>query len=123
MKLNNKFDDFQDFTISMVDGIPVLKFNMLRASIKETKAFKQNLIQLLAANHRYIIIDFTDCAFIDSAIVGVMVTIVKDVRNRKGDILAVTPPGTINNMFAQTGLDRVFKKFESISSALASLSN
>jgi anti-anti-sigma factor len=122
MNFNNTFDDFQDFTISMADGIPVLKFNMLRASIKETKAFKQNLVQLMAANHRFIIIDFSDCAFIDSAIVGVMVTLVKDIRNKKGDLLAITPPGTINNMFAQTGLDRVIKRFESLSSALASLS-
>lgn len=122
MNLNNTFDEFQDFTIAMADGIPVLKFNMLRATIKETKAFKQNLIQLMAANHRFIIIDFSDCAFIDSAIVGVMVTLVKDIRNKKGDLLAITPPGTINNMFAQTGLDRVIKRFESLSSALASLS-
>ena len=121
MNLNNTFGS-QDFTITMADGIPVLKFNMLRASIKETKAFKQNLIQLQASNHRFIIVDFTDCAFIDSAIVGVMVTFVKDIRNKKGDLLAITPPGTINNMFAQTGLDRVIKRFESLSSALASLS-
>jgi len=122
MNLNNTFYDSQDFTISMADGIPILKFNMLRASIKETKAFKQNLIHLISANHRFIIIDFTDCAFIDSAIVGVMLTVVKDVRNNKGDILTIAPPGTINNMFAQTGLDRVFKKFDNLSSALASLS-
>jgi anti-sigma B factor antagonist len=122
MSLNNTFDEFQDFTITMADGIPVLKFNMLRATIKETKAFKQNLVQLMAANHRFIIIDFSDCAFIDSAIVGVMVTLVKEFRNKKGDLLALTPPGTINNMFAQTGLDRVIKRFESLSSALASLS-
>ena len=121
MNLNNTFGS-QDFTISMADGIPVLKFNMLRASIKETKAFKQNLIQLQAANHRFIIVDFSDCAFIDSAIVGVMVTLVKDIRNKKGDILAITSPGIINNMFAQTGLDRVIKKFESLPSAIASLS-
>ena len=121
MNLNNS-SDWQDFIITMADGIPVLKFNMLRASIKETKAFKQNLIHLISANHRYIIIDFTDCAFIDSAIVGVMLTVVKDVRNNKGDILIITAPGTISNLFSQTGLDRVIKKFEELSSALASLS-
>ena len=121
MNLNNTFGS-QDFTITMADGIPVLKFNMLRASIRETKAFKQNLIQLQASNHRFIIVDFTDCAFIDSAIVGVMVTFVKDIRDKNGDLLAITSPGTIKNMFSQTGLNRVIKNFESLSSALASLS-
>ena len=91
---------------------------MMRATVKEAKEFKLNLVQLTSANHRFIIIDFTDCAFVDSAIVGVMLTVVKDVRNKKGDILIIAPPGA--NTFAQTGLDRIFKKFDSLSSALAS---
>ena len=121
MNLNNIFGS-QDFTTSMVDGIPVLKLNIFRATIKDTQSFKSNLVQLLAANYRFIIIDFTDCAFIDSAIVGVMVTVLKDVRNKKGDILAITPPGTIKNMFGQTGLDRVIKNFGTKEEALASFS-
>lgn len=119
MALNTSFDS-QDFIISMADGIPVLKFNMMRATVKEAKEFKLNLVHLTSANHRFIIIDFTDCAFVDSAIVGVMLTVVKDVRNKKGDILIIAPPGAINNTFAQTGLDRIFKKFDNLSSALAS---
>ena len=117
---NNTFNS-QDFTISMANGIPVLKFNMFRATIKETQVFKSNLIHLKSANHRFIIIDFTDCAFIDSAIVGVMLTEVKELRNMKGDILIIASPGAISNLFAQTGLDRVFKRFNNLSSALASL--
>jgi anti-sigma B factor antagonist len=121
MNLNNTFGS-QDFTITMADGIPVLKFNMFRATIKETQSFKSNLVQLITANHRFVIIDLTECAFIDSAIVGVMLTVVKELRNKKGDILIVALPGAISNLFIKTGLDRVFKKFESLSSALASLS-
>lgn len=121
MKLNNTFES-QDFIISIVDGIPVIKFNMFRATIKETQSFKSKLIHVKSANHRFIIIDFTECAFIDSAIVGVMLTEVKELRNVKGDILIIASPGAINNLFVQTGLDRVFKKFNNLSSAIASLS-
>lgn len=120
MNFNSTFDQ-EDFTISIADGIPVLKFNMLRATVREAKAFKQNLIHLISANHRFIIIDFTDCAFIDSAIVGVIVTLVKDLRNKQGDFLIVAPPGTISNLITQTGLDRIFKKFNNLTSALASI--
>jgi len=120
MKLNNTFES-QDFIISIADGMPVLKFNMFRATIKETQSFKSNLIHLKSANHRFIIIDFTECAFIDSAIVGVMLTEVKELRNMKGDILIIASPGAISNLFSQTGLDRVFRRFNNLSSALASL--
>jgi anti-anti-sigma factor len=120
MNLNNTFEP-QDFTVSIRDGIPILKFNMLRATVSEAKEFKHNLIRLISANHRFILIDFTDCAFIDSAIVGVMLTVVKDLRNDKGDLIAIVAPGTVNNVFARTGLDRIFKKFENVSDALASI--
>ena len=120
MNLNNTFDS-QDFTVKITDGIPVLKFNMLRATVTEAKDFNHNIIRLISANHRFILIDFTECAFIDSAIVGVMLTVVKDLRNNKGDLLAVVSPGTVNNVFARTGLDRIFKKFENVSDALESI--
>ncbi len=122
MTLNNTFGS-QDFTISITDGIPVLKFNMLRATVNEAKEFKNKLIQLISFNHRFIIIDFTYCAFIDSSIVGVMLTVVKDLRNSKGDLLAIVLPGTLNNVFASTGLDRIFKKFDNLPDALLSINN
>ena len=121
MNLNNTFGS-QDFTTSIVDGIPVLKLNIFRATIKDTQSFKSNLVQLMTANHRFIILDFTECHFIDSAIVGVMVIMVKELRKNNGDILTIVSEGAINNLFVQTGLDRVFKRFNNISSALASLS-
>ena len=120
MKLNNTFGS-QDFRLSIKDGIPVLKFNMLRATVNEAKAFKNNLINLIAVNYRFIIIDFTKCSFIDSSIVGVMLTVVKDLRISKGDLLAIVLPGTLNSIFENTGLDRIFKKFETLPDALANI--
>jgi anti-sigma B factor antagonist len=111
----------EDFTISIVDGIPVLKFNIFRATVKEVQPFQQHLAHLMSANHRFIIVDFSDCAFIDSAIVGVMLTVIKDIRKNKGDMFTVTSPGTVDAVFSQTGLDRIFKKFPNVSSALANI--
>jgi anti-anti-sigma factor len=120
MKLKNTFGQ-EDFAISMADCIPVLKFNMFRATINESKAFQQHLIHLMSSNRRFIIIDFTDCVFIDSTIAGVMVTLAKDFRKNKGDFILVTPPGAISKLFSQTGLDHIFKRFDSLTSALASI--
>lgn len=122
MKLNNTFGS-QDFTLSIKDGIPVLKFNMLRATVNEAKAFKINLINLITVNYRFIIIDFTKCAFIDSSIVGVMITVVKDLRIIKGDLLALVLPGTVYNIFASTGLDRIIEKFDNLPDALLSINH
>jgi len=120
MKINNSFEP-EDFKVSITDGIPILKFNIFRATVKEVKPFQQHLTHLMSSNHRFIIIDFTDCAFIDSAIVGVMLTVIKDIRKNNGDIITVTSPGTVDTVFSQTGLNRIFKKFPSVSTALLSI--
>ncbi len=113
---------YEDFLIEMIDGIPVIKINIMRATVKEVKSFKQILDSLVAANHRKMIIDFSECSFVDSAIVGVMINTVKEIRKLNGDVVTVTPAGGINNIFAQTGLSKIFKQYEKLDLALASFS-
>lgn len=119
MKTNSS-TNYDDFLIQISDGIPVVKINIMRATVKEVKSFKQILDSLLAANHRKMIIDFSECSFVDSAIVGVMITTVKEMRKLNGDIVTVTPAGGINNIFAQTGLSKIFRQFDKLELALAS---
>lgn len=121
MKLKSTFES-EDFLIEIKDGIPIVKINIMRVTIKEVKAFKQTLDFLLSSNYKKIIIDFTECIFADSSIIGVMINIVKEVRKINGDIIAVAPAGSINNVFAQTGLNKIFKQFDNVENALASLS-
>jgi anti-anti-sigma factor len=66
------------------------------------------------------IIDFSECSFVDSAMVGVMINAVKEIRKLNGDIVTITPSGSINNIFAQTGLNKIFKQFDKLELALAS---
>jgi anti-anti-sigma regulatory factor len=49
-----------------------------------------------------------------------MINAVKDVRKLKGDIIAITPQGSINNIFVQTKLNIIFKQFETLDNALIS---
>ena len=121
MNLKSTFGS-EDFLIEMADGIPIIKINIMRATVKEVKFFKQILDSLVAANHRKIIIDFSYCNFVDSAIVGAMINAVKDIRRINGDIVTITPAGSINNIFAQTGLNKIFKQYENQQVALASFS-
>jgi anti-anti-sigma regulatory factor len=53
-------------------------------------------------------------------IVGVMVKTVKSVRKKNGDIHVITPSGSINVMFARTGLYKIFKQFWTVEKAIES---
>lgn len=112
----------EDFSITIVDGISLIKVNSIRATLNEAKIFKQLINSLLSANHNKIIIDFSETLFLDSSIVSVMIKIVKEIRKNNGDIITVTPKGNINNIFLRTGLNKIFKQYEDIDSAILSFS-
>lgn len=121
MKSKSIFDS-EDFLIDIVNGISIVKVKLSRITSEKTEEFKQLLDTLLAAKHNKIIMDFSDCQYIDSMIIGIMVQSVKAVRTKKGDILVITPGGSINVMFARTGLYKIFKQFWTIEKAIESFS-
>ena len=119
MKLNSIFDS-EDFQIEIVNAVAIVKVNLPRTTFNKAEEFNQLLDTSLAAKHNKIIIDFSECHYIDSMIVGVMVKSVKSVRKKNGDILVITPSGSINVMFARTGLYKIFKQFWTIEKAIES---
>jgi anti-anti-sigma regulatory factor len=56
-------------------------------------------------------------------IIGIMVNIVKSVRQKDGDILVITPSSSLKVMFARTGLFKIFKQFWTKEEAIESFTN
>ena len=112
----------EDFNIEIVEGIPIVKLNSMRLTLNEAKVFRQILNTLITANHFKVILDFTETRFLDSAITNVMLNVVKEVRKMKGDIVTVTPNGSICNIFVQTKLNRIFKQYNTAYQALSGFS-
>lgn len=121
MKSNSIFDS-EDFLVEIINGISIITIKVSRATFKEAENFKQILQSIVLTHHNKIIIDFRDCHFADSMIVGVMVETVKKVRKKNGDILVVTPASSIKIMFARTGLFKIFKQFWTREEAIESFS-
>jgi anti-anti-sigma factor len=112
-----------ELKIEIIDGISIIKFNTLRATLNEVNSLKYALDSLVTANHYKMIIDFSDTLFLDSSIVSVLIGVVKEVRKIKGDILTVTPKTSIRAIFDKTGLSKIFKQFNSTEQALVGFSS
>ena len=113
----------EEFNVDIIDGISVIKFNSLRATLNEAKALQYTLDSLLTANHYKMIIDFSDTLFLDSSITSVLLHIVREVRKIKGDVLTVTPKSNIKTFFDKTGLSKIFRQFNSTEQALLGFSS
>lgn len=54
-------------------------------------------------------LDLTDVGFLDSSSLGMLVTLLKRIRERDGDLRLVGVGGSPMKVFTLTGLDRVFE--------------
>jgi anti-anti-sigma factor len=115
--------DSDDFTVDTRMGISIVKINIYRATHRDLNEFMRVLNLILETNPNKIIIDFGDCQFVDSMIIGIMIITVKKVRKFEGDIRLVIPHENIINTFYQTRLDKIFKQFGTLEQALTSFSH
>jgi len=110
-----------NFILEIVNGIAIEKVNIIRVTVKEIQEFKETLSSIISNGYNKIIIDFSECNYVDSSVIGLMITTVRELRSSGGDIKLIMPEnGNILNVFAQTGLNKIFDQFSSRELTLAS---
>ena len=81
--------------------------------------FKQQLLDVIGAGGKDVVVDFSDTTFIDSTTLGVLVGGVKRLRAQDGRLSLVCSDRNIRKIFEITGLDRVFTIYPTRDEALA----
>ncbi len=66
------------------------------------------------------IIDLTDCEFVDSTVLGVLVSSLKKAMGKGGDLRIVWGDNTESSMFYITRMDKVFKLYDTLQDAIQS---
>ena len=94
--------------------------NITRATLKEAEEFKQILLKDIESGRRKIVVDLTDCEFIDSTFLGSLVVALKRITGLGGDLKLVGLQPTVNMMFQLTRMYRVFETFSSKEEAIKS---
>lgn len=69
---------------------------------------REHVLALVGEPPVRIALDLTDVAFMDSSSLGTLVTCLKRVRERDGQLVLVGVTGSPMKVFTLTGLDRVF---------------
>jgi anti-anti-sigma factor len=122
MKSNSIFDS-EHFLVDIKNGISIITIKIPRATFKEADEFKELIQSIVFTKHKKIIVDFNGCLFVDSMIIGIMVNIVKALRQKGGDIFVITPSSSIKVMFARAELYKIFKQFWTREEAIEGFSN
>ncbi|MEB3339034.1 MAG: STAS domain-containing protein [Leptolyngbyaceae bacterium] len=73
---------------------------------------RQEVIEVVEAGTKTILIDFQDVVFMDSSGLGNLVSLFKGVRSRKGELCFCSLIPQVKMVFSLIGLDQVFEIYE-----------
>jgi anti-anti-sigma factor len=100
-----------DFIQEKHGNVIVEVVSITRATMKVAEEFKQILLKDIEAGWRKIVVDLTDCEFIDSTFLGALVVSLKRLTGLGGDLKLVGFQDAVNTMFQLTRMYRVFETF------------
>ena len=109
-----------DFIKEQYDDILVEVVNLTRATLKEAEEFKLTLTQDIEEGAKKIVVDISQCEFIDSTFLGALVVSLKKINAVKGDLRLVGFQPAVQSMFELTRMYRVFQSFKTKEEAVES---
>jgi anti-anti-sigma factor len=109
-----------DFIQEKHGAVIVEIVSITRATMKEAEEFKQILLKDIESGWRKIVVDLTDCEFIDSTFLGALVVSLKRITGLGGDLKLVGFQDAVNTMFQLTRMFRVFETFSTKEEAVKS---
>ncbi|MCB0732425.1 MAG: STAS domain-containing protein, partial [Ignavibacteriae bacterium] len=101
-------------------NVSVVSVNIPRATMDVASKFKEFLNTLIDNDNSKIVIDLSECEFVDSTVLGVLVSSLKKAMSRNGDVRIVWGDNTESSMFYITRMDKVFKLYDNLEDAVQS---
>ena len=111
-----------DFIKETYDDVVVEIVDLTRATLKEADEFKQRLAQNIEEGWKKIVVDLSECEFIDSTFLGALVISLKKVTMIGGDLRLIGFQPQVHSMFELTRMYRVFESYKSKDEAVKSFS-
>jgi anti-anti-sigma factor len=109
----------ENFTREFAGEILIEKVNLDKATLTEAVMFKERLLNDSISGYRKIIVDFSNCSYVDSSIVGALVVLLKRLKTNDGKLIVVIPKS--DSFQFLTGLDKMFNFSNTLNEAIFSL--
>jgi stage II sporulation protein AA (anti-sigma F factor antagonist) len=74
------------------------------ARLEVVDAMRQGAMGLLEGGARHLVLSVADLSFVDSASVGVILEVQREVEGRGGRLVLASPPARLRRQFEQMGL-------------------
>lgn len=110
----------EDFEKKIEKDIVVEVVNLSRATWKEAIEFKKILEEDVEKKFRKLIVDISQCEFLDSTFLGALVLAKKSLNKIGGELKIVEPPSVFKVLREKTSTLQVFDTYKSLDDAIES---
>lgn len=110
----------RDFVFTEYADITIIKLNLKRATLVESKKLRPYLDDLIDKGYGKIIVDLTECNLIDSTFWGMLIYAQKRIHYLDGSIRLVYNFEKHSTLTIVTGIYKIFKMYKDIPTALDS---
>jgi anti-anti-sigma factor len=110
----------EDFEKKIEKDVIIEAVNLSRATFKEAQEFKKILEEDIEKKYKKLVIDISQCEFLDSTFLGVLVYAKKATNKIGGDVKIVEPVSVFRALREKTGTLNVFETYKSIEEAVKS---
>ena len=109
----------EHFQVNQIDGIVVIKVDLIDATDKEAKTLLEVFERYLLFDGSKIVIDLDSCSHIDSTFIGMIVKIFKKINENNGQLKLIFPQLSVIDSFRIIGITKILKCYNSADEALA----
>jgi len=107
-----------DLTVQNLDGKAVVAVSG-EIDVYTSPLLQERLVEVLRDGFPSIVLDLSAVTFLDSTGLGVLITGLKRCRSADGDLVLVTAQANVLKVLEITGLNDVFKIYDTVESAIA----
>ena len=109
-----------EFKIKTTKKIVVVKLDIIIATHRDAQPFWDEFEGKLLFRREKIIIDLSECNYIDSTFIGMIIKIFRKVKEEKGELKLVFPQMVSETQFWALGITKVIPCFNSLEEAVKS---
>lgn len=106
-----------ELPVELIDGVSVVTVRSDVLDANEIDEFKRDIAPILESSTR-VLLDLSHLRFVDSAGIGAILTCLRRVSERKGDIKICGPVKAVRSAFEITRLHRIIDIFDTCEQAI-----
>jgi anti-anti-sigma factor len=110
----------EDFEKKVVKDVLVEKVNLTRATWKEAIELKRILDEDIINKFPRIVVDISECEFMDSTFLGALVVSQKKVSKSGSEIKLVEPASVMQTLMEKSGTLKIFDTYPTLNDAVES---